>query len=155
MPRDFGTGKTRPDEQVYGMYADAPDVEWTCAMHEGFAILAIQAAGHHTSSHLLARDYKRVETRFIYDPDKLPDLVPQQFIVFADGNMDEPILVTEPDDMLMPVRLAVTHKVSWLLFIQVMVGGQKHCKVLEVQPDWSVVDVGGGELIPHWPIGIV
>jgi hypothetical protein len=109
------------------------------------------------SAGLLSWECKTVETRFLFDPDKLPDLVPYQFICFADGKMDAPLLACEPDPMLMPVRRAITDKRPWMLVLQVTVDGKRHMKLIEVRPDDSteiITTPDGSPLWPRWIVGI-
>jgi hypothetical protein len=140
---------------------DAPDVDWTCMEHEGRALLVIQATGPALSGTLLSHKLARVDVRFIFDDEKLPDLVPKQFICIPDGDALHPILTCDPDPMLYPLRLAVTMKKPWWLILQVVVDGKPHMKMLTVNPDGTTgpaKDPAGeypaGQVWPKWLVGI-
>jgi len=135
-------------------WQEAPDVEWSCVQFQGMPMLVVQADGPMLSSSLLGRKYEKVDVRITMDTDKLPEMVEDRFIVFADGNIHEPFLVCDPDPMLMPIRVAVTKRWPWLLHLQVMVEGKKMQQTFMVNPDGTTESIAKPPLYANWTVVI-
>ncbi|MDB4278248.1 hypothetical protein N9917_01460 [Deltaproteobacteria bacterium] len=146
-----------------------PDVEYTCVTHEGRTWFVVQATGPVLSAALLAWEYKTIGVRFIFDPETMLSNVeagkpagdnPSKFILFANGDMQAPILSCDPDPLLDPLRRTLTNKEGWVLVIQVMLGepGQRYAKLISVAPDGSASVVRGSDgqdTVPRWLVGMV
>lgn len=138
-------------EEIWG---DAPDVEWSCVVFKGWPVLVVQTDGESLSADMLSRDCETIEVRFVFDPEKLPELEAQTFVCFTDGEFMAPILTCEPDPMLDPLRAAVTEKLPWMLWLQLVIQGKPHTKMFTVGPDSKAHPItfpDGSELLGHWP----
>jgi hypothetical protein len=141
----------------YGLWDDAPDVEWGVSSLGGVPLLVIQSTNPLVAASLLGQEFRTVDPRIIFDNSKLPDLVPGQFTLSRNGALHEPILVLPAplDPALKPILDATEKKKEWLLFLQLQVQTEdgKHEKKV-----WGYLVRGddtcesAGEPLDYWPV---
>jgi len=133
---------------------NAPDVHYYVTKESGKVLLVIQTESEALSASWLALDYDKIQLRYVYDNDRLEEgLVPKWLIVFVGDDMTHPILRAAPSQHFMPLRKAITKGRRWAFAIQVMVQGEKHVRVWEVEsePVWTATSAVGQDGVTMWP----
>lgn len=128
------------------------DVNWMCGEIKGVPVLVIQSTGPVSSASLAAFEIRHLDTRFLYINDKLPELVPDTFIVFDQGKITEPLLATDIDPTLNPLIAAIARKQTWLLALQVLVEGEPRTRLFTVDPNKTTPVKGpdGEDMLSRW-----
>ena len=130
------------------MFNDNADIEWTCTELDGVACLVLQATGPVMSASFLQGDFKALQLRYMFEPGKLPNLIPDTFICFEGKDIHMPLLACDPDPLLKPLDRAIKRKAPWILMLQYKVQGDKYTRVFLTEGE--VTRPMTPEPLPRW-----
>ena len=131
------------------LYKDNADVEWTCVVLGGQPLLVLQATGPVLSGTFMQADYKSLKLRFLFNEELKADT----FVCFEGAQFDQPILATDPDPLLDPLREAITNGTSWGLALQYQVGKDRYTRIFITNKDTTTPLTEKGD-IPRWIVGL-
>jgi len=131
------------------LYKDEADVEWTCVTLGGQPLLVVQATGPVLSGKFMQADYKALKLRFLFNEELKADT----FVCFEGQQFDQPILATDPDPLLDPLREAITNGTPWGLALQYQVEKNRYTRIFVTDKEVTTIFGGNGD-IPRWIVGL-
>ena len=136
------------------LFADEPDVDWTCVGGLlGEPLLAVQTTSPALSAGFLGLDVTSLKVQVLVGIDPHPN--PATFVLHQ-GNVLEPLLACPMEELLDPILRAVERDDPWVLVLQFLVEGEECSRMFVVEKD-AVTPVQRGDVgvIPTWPVKMV